>query len=1061
MLDIYKASAGSGKTFALTLEYFKIIFNTPGEYKNILAVTFTNKATEEMKSRIINELHHLAEGKESEYGKILKKTFGFSDEQLKNRAVLLRTMLLHDYGRLSVATIDRFFQRIIKSFTHELGIFPGYNVELDSDFVLLKAVDKVMQQLKENPVLKSWISELMNQNVDEGKSWSVKSKMADLGEELFRENYMLFDKQILKKFSDKSFLKNYREFLFSIIQTYEQRSQDIAGKAIGIIQQAGLELNDFKGGKAGCASYFYKLLDENYDEPTATVKKGADDEEAWVTKTSVNKSRIESIRSQLMFLLKQVLELYQQDFCNYMSARQLSDNLYQLGILNDLYQEVRSYCNEKGLMLLSDTTHVLNMLIANNDTSFLYEKYGNYYKHIMIDEFQDTSAMQWRNFRPLVVNSLAEGSKAMIVGDVKQSIYRWRNGDWGLLAGGVEQQFRELGVRNIALENNWRSAPEIVKFNNVFFEKAIQILAAQYLSDVGEEDPRACIIQEAYQGLKQNPCKNKKGYVDIKFGPEKKAEDGEQLILDDIVAIISDILQRGGKLKDIVILVRSGKEGAAVADFLMEYNKLKEQTIDFISNDSLYVWSSPYVQFIIAILKYLTEPYDMVNKAKILYFYQIFVTNSAHPELHGYFKEVAGKDVWQLLETDLGENATSLMSYSLYETIETIIDRLGLKEKKEEIPYLIAFQDIVYEYETGNSNSITLFLEWWEKERGKRVLSTSEEVDAVRILTIHKSKGLEFEYVLLPFCCWELDSVRPIRRIWCSNNQQGFKMLDYAPLNYSSKLVNTIFKEDYLDEHLKAYIDNLNLLYVALTRAKTELYVRPYSPKINKDGSIPVNDIGNFMYTVLADFKTELPAGTLLNEDMHFCFGEKGFFHSSDSRNQFSLTITHYPVWHPQDRISVKYKFRDYTEPENTGRSAIDEGKLLHEIFKSIKYTEDIEKAIQQAYLAGLIAREEREEYRMKLQAYISHPRALEWFTGNFQIINERDILFPRGNKVRPDRIIIKDGIVRVIDYKFGQSEENSYLKQVRFYCHTLRKMGMLNVEGYIWYVKTGKIIQV
>lgn len=1061
MLDIYRASAGSGKTFALTLEYFKIIFNTPGEYKNILAVTFTNKATEEMKSRIINELHHLAEGKESEYGKILKKTFDFSDEQLKNRAILLRTMLLHDYGRLSVATIDRFFQRIIKAFTRELGIFPGYNVELDSDFVLIKAVDKVMQQVKENSALKSWISELMNQNVDEGKSWSVKSKIADLGEELFRENYMLFDKQILEKFSDKSFLKNYREFLSSTVRKYEQQSQDIAAKAIRIIQEAGLELNDFKGGKAGCASYFYKLQDENYDEPTSTIKKGADNEDAWVTKTSVNKARIEAVRPQLMLLLKQVLELYQQDFCNYLSARQLSDNLYQLGILNDLYQEVRTYCNEKGLMLLSDTTHVLNMLIDNNDTSFLYEKYGNYYKHIMIDEFQDTSAMQWRNFRPLVVNSLAEGSKAMIVGDVKQSIYRWRNGDWGLLAGGVEQQFRHLGVKNIILENNWRSAPEIVRFNNVFFEKAVRILSAQYLSDVGEEDPRVATIQEAYEGLKQTPRKNKKGYVDIKFGPEKKAEDGEQLILADVVAIISDILQRGGKLKDIVILVRSGKEGASVADYLMEYNKQAEHTIDFISNDSLYVWSSPYVQFIIAILKYLTEPYDMVNKAKILYFYQTFVTDSALPDLHGYFKGVAEKDIWQLLDTDFGENTAHLMSYSLYETIETVIDRFGLREKREEIPYLIAFQDIVYEYESGNSNSITLFLEWWEKEQGKRVLSTSEEVDAVRILTIHKSKGLEFEYVLLPFCCWELDSVRPVRRIWCNNNQQGFNQLDYAPLNYSSKLANTIFKEDYLDEHLKAYIDNLNLLYVALTRSKTELYVRPYSPKFNKDGSISVNDIGNFIYTVLANLKTELPEGAVSDENMYFRLGEKGFFHSSDTRNQFSLTITHYPVWHPQDRISVKYKFRDYTEPENAGLSAIDEGKLLHEIFKSVRHAEDVRKAVHQAYLSGLIAREEREDYCVKIQTYISHSQVSEWFNGNFQIINERDILFPGGNKARPDRVIIKDGIVRVIDYKFGQSEESKYLKQVRFYCNTLQKMGMSKVEGYIWYVKTGKIIQV
>ena len=378
MLDIYKASAGAGKTFALTLEYFKTIFASPAEYKNILAVTFTNKATEEMKSRIINELHRLADGKTSDYGEALKQEFGFTDEQLKNRAVLLRTMLLHDYGRLAVTTIDRFFQRIIKAFTRELGIFPGYNVELDSDFVLLKAVDKVMQQVKDNPGLKNWISELMSSNVEEGKSWSIKSKIAELGEELFKENYMLFDKHILDKFSDKEFLKNYRSFLTATVQAYESRQAAIGQEAIGLIRSEGLEQTDFKGGKAGCVSYFYKLVAGNFDKPTATVRKGAQDSAAWVTKTSPRKATIGSICPRLMQLLQDILNRFDQDYSYYLSARMLSDNLYQLGILNDLYQEVRAYCDEKGLMLLGDTTHILNMLIADNGTSFLFEMWGNY-----------------------------------------------------------------------------------------------------------------------------------------------------------------------------------------------------------------------------------------------------------------------------------------------------------------------------------------------------------------------------------------------------------------------------------------------------------------------------------------------------------------------------------------------------------------------------------------------------------------------------------------------------------------------------------------------------------
>lgn len=1052
MLEIYKASAGAGKTFALTLEYFKTIFASPAEYKNILAVTFTNKATEEMKSRIINELHHLADGRPSDYGEALKQEFGFTDEQLKNKAVLLRTMLLHDYGRLAVTTIDRFFQRIIKSFIRELGIFPGYNVELDSDFVLNKAVDKVMQQVKDNPILKKWIGELMSSNVEAGKSWSIKSKIADLGKELFKENYMLFDKYILDKFSDKEFLENYRSFLSATIQLYESQQAAIGQEAIKLIRSEGLKLTDFKYGNAGCASYFYKLSAWNFDEPTDRVRKGALESTEWVTKTSPCKTAIAHICPRLMQLLQDILNRFDQDYSYYLSARMLSDNLYQLGILNDLYREVRTYCDEKGLMLLSDTTHILNMLIADNDTSFLFEKCGEYYKHLMIDEFQDTSGMQWKNFSPLVKNSLSQGGRTMIVGDVKQSIYRWRNGDWSLLDHEVERQFNTWGVNTVILKNNWRSAPEIVNFNNTFFEKAVGILTDQYVANTGGEIKEK-IIAEAYQGLQQIPQKKKKGYVNIVFGSDKKTEEGKNVILTDLIAIIQDIRQRGGQLKDIAILVRDGKEGALVANFLMEYNKTSDRPIGFISNESLYVCSSPYIQFIIAMLKYIVDPYDMVNKAQILYFYRVFIQDENNPDLHDIFSGIGEKELFDVLDADFELDKNKIMSYSLYETIETILNKFSLCEKQVEIPYLTAFQDIIYEYETNNSNSITLFLDWWDNEQKNRVLTTSEEVDAVRILTIHKSKGLEFEFVLLPFCSWKLDSVQTVRRIWCVNNEHGFNQLDCAPLNYSSELANTIFKKDYLDEHLKAYIDNLNLLYVALTRAKTELYIRPYSPTIKKDGS--VSDIGAFIYKVLV--ATEL----VDNETMQVDWGEKQCFPSKVGVGQTSITLQHYPVFQPGKRISIKYKFRDYTEPQQASLSAIDEGKLLHEIFKYIRYAGEVSQAVQQAYLEGLIPIGERDAYCAKIESYLSNPQTSEWFSPENKVMNERDILFPGGRKTRPDRIIFNGSVVRIIDYKFGQSEENKYLKQVGFYCNTLRKMGFEKVEGYIWYVKSGKIVQV
>lgn len=1060
-LNIYKASAGSGKTFALTLEYFKIIFSSPQEFKNILAVTFTNKATEEMKTRIIGELHLLAEGEKSSYGPLLQQEFGYTEEQLKNKAIVLRTLLLHDYGRIAVTTIDRFFQRIIKSFTRELGIFPGYNVELDTDFILAQATDKIMVQLKKDGDLRKWVSELMETNVDEGKSWSIKAKIADLGEELFKENYMLFDRKVLDKFNDKSFLKAYQRFLQNIVHTYEKELTGISQKAIGIIEENQLELRDFRNGKTGCVSHFYKIREKKFDELTQTVREGIDNIGYWYSKTckSEVKEKIELIFPQLNPLLGHCVRLYDSHCKCYLSARHLLANLYQLGILNDLYRKVREYCEEKNLMLLSDTTFILNTLIEGNDTSFLFEKVGNYYKHLMIDEFQDTSSMQWRNFRPIVVNCLSEGNKALIVGDVKQSIYRWRNGDWSLLAGGVEKEFRQLGTKNIVLQNNWRSTREIVDFNNLFFQEASVELKNIYDESAGEENPWSASIEAAYEKGEQKVRNKRNGYVDIFFGPSKKEENCNEEIMGSVVDILLDILDRGGQSRDIVILVRSGKEGAFVARYLMEYNKTSLRKINFISNDSLYVWTSPYVKFLISVLRYIVEPFDPVNKANLLYFYYSFVKIQPEEELDRIFKAVEEDNLFHFLQTDFDINTGKIMSYSLYETVEAIIDKFSLKNRREEIPYLIAFQDIVFDYEANNSNNINLFLEWWEKEQAKRVLTTSEESNAVRILTIHKSKGLEFEYVILPFCSWELDSTRPVRRIWCTNHEKGFDILEYAPLNYSSKLADTFFKESYFDEHLKAFVDNLNLLYVALTRAKKELYVRPYTPKINKDGSVSLADIGAFIYRVLGKLKENQNPFFFQDGSINVRYGKKERI-AEKGKESKPLSLENYPVYDPEERICVKYKFIDYTSPERPELLPVDEGKLLHEIFKSIQYSGDVEKAVKEAYLSGFILKKEREVFCQKIRSYIDKPEVKEWFDPKYKVINERNIIFHSGSRLRPDRVLLDGNTVYVIDYKFGIKEDKSYLQQIHYYCSALRQMGYKKVKGYIWYVNLEKIVE-
>ena len=360
MLRVYRASAGAGKTFALTMEYFKIVFNSPTEYKNVLAVTFTNKATEEMKSRIVRELNKLAEGQKSDYRDEIQRTLKLTAEQVRERAGVLRTLILHDYGRLSVTTIDRFFQRVIKAFTRELGIFPGYNVELDSDYVLQRAVDQVMQRMNRDKELGAWITELMNDSVEDAKTWSVKGKIAELGKELFGESYMLFDQDVRERFNDRGFLKAYKLFLQGVVSRFEKRMEEYGRLGCQLIEESGLHAEDFKGGKRSFIFYFYKLRDKNLDKITDTTRRAIDNPDEWVTKKHdpAIRSGIESVYPTLNAWLRESTEYYDENLRDYVSAGLLSKNLYQLGILNDLYGEVRDYCDEKGLMLLLSLIHI-------------------------------------------------------------------------------------------------------------------------------------------------------------------------------------------------------------------------------------------------------------------------------------------------------------------------------------------------------------------------------------------------------------------------------------------------------------------------------------------------------------------------------------------------------------------------------------------------------------------------------------------------------------------------------------------------------------------------------
>ncbi|MDR2414761.1 MAG: UvrD-helicase domain-containing protein [Odoribacteraceae bacterium] len=1062
-LKIYKASAGSGKTFALTMEFFKIVFASPREYKNVLAVTFTNKATGEMKSRVARELHKLARGEESAYRRELAESLLLSDEQLKERATILQTAILHDYGRFSVTTIDRFFQRLLKAFAREMGVFIGYNVELDSGNILSRAVERLMQRASEERELGQWIAELMERNVEEARSWNVKDKIFSLGLELFNEEYKLFDEQLLERFADREFLRRYRRFLDEMISTHEKDLEELGRRGCRVIEEAGLSPNDFKRGARGFISLFSRAREGAIESISATARATADKPEEWTSKQQEKgvAARVQEVYPGLNELLKGIISLHDSGNRAYRSACLLKSNLYQLGILNDLYREVRRCCEEKGVMLLSDTTHLLNLLVGGNEVSFIFEKCGNFYHHVMIDEFQDTSTLQWANFRPLVANALAGGGEAMLVGDVKQSIYRWRNGDWRLLAGGVEEEFKAFGVETASLDRNWRSRREVVEFNNCFFREAARRLGMLFDEEFGASDsPYSRDITGAYAGLEQEARREGGGRVEVRFAGEDDEDD--EAIMERVTGAIRDATRRGVQLKDCVILTRTRTEGAFVADYLMEYNKQEDDAtmkIPFVSNDALFIASSPYVKLIVNVLRYIAEPFDEINHAALLYRYLTFARDGEPGALDGIFRSVRQTGEAGGWPPDLAwlQRAVNPLSGSLFEGVEEIIRRLELGTRQEETPYLVAFQDAVFEYEETNPNSIPLFLEWWEKEKTKRVLSAPEEINAVRVLTIHKSKGLEFPVVILPFCGWELDPARPTRRVWGHNREEGFRVLEMAPLNYSSRLKESYFSDDYHEEHARAYVDNLNLLYVALTRAADELYLFPRAPRINKEGK-PA-DVGALLYQVLEVLA--LPGwdkgkGLLV-------IGEQQRAREEVPAATDHLYLKEYPVHDLEGRVSIRCRREEFAgdDPGEKRGAPVNEGKLLHELFRRVIKRDDARPAARSLRLEGVIRAEEEERYARRVEEYLSRPNVSGWFDGRCQAINEREILLPSGRRVRPDRVMIDGGQVIVVDYKFGRVQANDHASQVRLYCDSLSLMNHGNISGYLWYVTLDKVVQV
>jgi ATP-dependent exoDNAse (exonuclease V) beta subunit len=1066
-LHIYKASAGSGKTHRLTAEYLCLLFSHPAAYKHILAVTFTNKATDEMKSRIISELAKLAKGETSPYIELLTSEYKQNEDQIRVRAKQILVDILHDYSAFSVSTIDRFFQQTMRAFTREIGIGGGYNVELDTDKVLREAIDSMLFDLEknDNKQLLDWLIRFSEEKIENGETWNIRNDIQSLSREIFKEDYKTFSTQVQADISDKKLMDSYKDMLHSCIRSFQSKSQQIGEKAINIIHRSGLSPEDFKGGVRSPFNSFLKWANGETVTPSATFQGLCNDISKWyTTKTPSDiKNKIEQAYDNGLNDCVNEINNHYDNSLTYQTAFEINRYFFTLGILGDIDKKIKEYTSENNMMLISDTTELLNQIIQGNESPFIYEKVGLRINNYMIDEFQDTSRMQWENFRPLVKDSLASGNLNFIVGDVKQSIYRWRNSDWKLLDEQLDIDFRPEEINHETLDTNWRSAYNVVDFNNAVFSGGANLLQELYNSILPPDKEQlysaySSRIEKAYAEIfQQTPASHldNAGRVKVQF-IDTDEYNWQEYVLEQLPLQIEELQDKGYKLKDIAILVRTKKEGADIANCLLEYKNLHPDSkyrYDIISDEALYINNAKSIKLAIALLRYIHNPKN--DSLKALAAYEYFKTSSqlkAEDALQKYFSDK------EELPKEITDALVRISELPLYEMTEEIFKLFGNAMEDNEQIYIQSFLDTILDYTVRYTSDLDAFLTWWDETGVNKTIFTPDGQDAIRIMTIHKSKGLGFNVVLIPFCNWEIDH-KLTTILWCQPKVAPFDQLHLVPVKYSQKLKNTIFENEYFEERLHAFIDNFNILYVAFTRAKNELIT--FSPKPKKGG---INNISSLLWECLNskpevhDDKYIMLSKSYDEESSTFELGKE--YKAKPKKEKSSteeINIESLPSISFDSKLQLllknKYFFTD------TGER--DYGTLMHEIISNIETRDELAKAVDSYYISGDITSKQKDDIIDLLDNYLSEEIVSGWYSGEYRVLNEVQILQPNGKFIRPDRVMIKDGKVTVIDYKFGQKEDKKYIRQVKYYTDQIRKMGYTDVKGYICYITLGKIAEI
>lgn len=1067
-LTVYKASAGSGKTFTLATEYIRLLVENPQCYRNILAVTFTNKATEEMKMRILSQLYGIWKQlpESDKYLQNIQEKTGLAPNVISERAGLALNNLTHNYNYFRVETIDTFFQSVLRNMARELDLTTNLRIGLNDYQVEELAVDQLIEDLTTTDVMLQWILKYIMENISDDKSWNVIAQIKKFGQNIFKDYYKEVSITLEQKMGEAGFFENYTTCLRDLRKAAEEYMKEIGESFFDTLEGEGLNVDDLSSKQRGIASFFNKLRKGTFDPSiiTTTVANHLENIEKWCPKTNPRRDVVlQVVESSLIQILKCAVEAQEKQWKIFQSSNLTLRHLNQLRLLSSIEKKVREINETENRFLLSDTQQLLHSLIDGSDSPFIFEKIGTQLQHVMIDEFQDTSTIQWQNFKVLLAETMShEDGSNLIVGDVKQSIYRWRSGDWRLL-NGIENQFNSMLMEIKSLSTNYRSTRNVIDFNNTFFRHAAKV-EYQALEEL-ECDEREQ-LEKAYADVEQKVPDDKKdeGRVTIELLPYNEYQES---VLEHTVEYVRELIDAGVSQKDIAILVRYNNHIPLIAQYFLE--NLPEVSI--VSDEAFRLEASSAVCLMIQALHLLLHPDDQLTKAAIV---KTWLCTVQGKELTDDQFMIAGNNFDEYLPEAYIAHFDELLTLPLYELAEKIYSIFQLHRLEGQGAYLCAFYDHLANYVNENTTDIQSFLTEWEESLSKKTIQ-SDETNGIRLISIHKSKGLEFDHVIIPYCDWTLEKYSD-NIIWCKPNEAPFNDLPIAPIDYSPKMMGSIYEKEYLHEHLQNTVDNLNLLYVAFTRAAKSLYV------VGKRGAKNSRSaLIELCLPLVAESMPEAQLEGMENNEAAIVF-EYGTCQTSQPElpSQKNEKESSNPFLQKSEAISVsirtydsKVNFRqsnrsrDFIEGEDIDqqRRYIQAGSILHEIFSTIQTEKDIPEALQRLQFEGILYDEEMTAERITsmLRKRLSDPRVASWFSPRWTLFNECTILSVEDGEVhehRPDRVITDGDEWIVVDFKFGHPDPE-YHTQVRRYMDLLSSMGHQNIKGYLWYVYSNKIEEV